>query len=190
MAKAYFDPSRPDYINIEDVKLQRDWSRFGGAIDPNGNKSYYFHIAIDDEDIANFLADNDFPIKMWIPKNSENPVPEKHMKISLPYNDDPSKAWLTPVIHMYNVDGGEAVDITKENVGLLDDCIVDHANITVRKYVGKTRMGVEFKKAQLVFADFYISGKKVGGGNYVPPYMRAVKHAPEAGQNPNDDLPF
>lgn len=189
MAKAYIDPNREDYINLEDVTLQRDWSRFGGAVNARGYTEYYMHIALQDDDIAQFLTDNGYPVKIWIKKNDPEAAPEKHMKVFLPYNDDPKKAWLTPIIKMYNTSGGEGVTITRDNVGLLDSCVVDHMNVTLRKFNGRTPLGQEYTHAQLVYAEIYVSGQRQARAEYVPAYVK--QDAPvESGQDPKDDLPF
>lgn len=191
MAKAYVDPNREDYVILEDVTLQRDWSRFGGSVNARGYIEHYMHIALEDDVIAQFLTDNGYPVKIWVKKNDPEAAPEKHMKVFLPYNDDPKKAWLTPIIKMFRVDGsGEGVTITKDNVGELDSCVVDHANVTLRKFNGRTPLGQEYVHAQLVYAEFYISGQKVARTDYVPPYANRQDAPVEGGQNPNDDLPF
>lgn len=189
MAKAYVDPNREDYINLEGVTLQRDWSRFGGAVNARGYTEYYMHIALNDDEIAQFLTDNGYPVKIWIKRNDPESAPEKHMKVFLPYNDDPKKAWLTPVIKMYNVNGGEGVTITRDNVGMLDSCVVDHANVTLRKFNGRTPLGQEYVHAQLVYAEFYVSGQRQSRSEYVPAYA-AKQDTVEAGQSPNEELPF
>lgn len=185
--KAYFDPNRPDFINIEGAKLQRDWSKFGGTTNTRGGMDYYFEIALDDENVANFLIENDYPVKIWNPKDKD---PETHMKIALKYSDDPSKAWLVPTIKMFSLGSGnkEGVDITRENVNLLDTSVVDHCDITFRKYSGKTPMGQEYVQAQLVYGNFYVTGTKTDGGAYRPSYVGTPV---EPAQTPkDDDLPF
>lgn len=188
MAKAYIDTTntnqRDEYIVLEDVQLQRDWSRFGGAMNPNGRMQHYLEIAITDPEVAQFLTDNEYPVKVWVPnREGENSVAETHMKVMLPYDDDPRKAWLTPVIKTFNVNGGEGVDITRDTVGELDSCDIDHVNMRLRKFKGKNMLGGEYVHAQLVYGEFYISGKKENS--------RANLAAPiEGAQSPTDDLPF
>lgn len=188
MAKAYIDTTntnqRDEYIVLEDFQLQRDWSRFGGAMNPNGRMQHYLEISITDPEVAQFLTDNEYPVKVWVPnREGENSVAETHMKVMLPYDDDPRKAWLTPVIKTFNVNGGEGVDITRDTVGELDSCDIDHVNMRLRKFKGKNMLGGEYVHAQLVYGEFYISGKKENS--------RANLAAPiEGAQSPTDDLPF
>lgn len=188
MSRAYIDTTntnqRDEYVVLEDFKLQRDWSRFGGQTNPSGRLQYYMEIAITDPEIAQFLTDNEYPVKVWVPnRDNQESVPETHMKVMLPYDNDPRKAWLTPVIKTFNVNGGEGVDITRETVAELDNCDIDHVNMRLRKFKGKNMLGGEYVHAQLVYGEFYITGKKENS--------RANLSAPiEGAQSPKDDLPF
>lgn len=189
MAKAYIDTratnDRDLYIILENVTMQGDWSRFGGQVNANGKMQHFCEVHIDDPAVAQFLKDNDFPVKIWVPKNSPDAEPQTHMKVMLPYDDNPSKSWLTPAIKLFNMQsiGSSGVDITKDNVAELDKVRIDHANLRLRYYKGRTPLGQDYVHAQLVYGEFYTSGEKMN--------TRTDLTAPiESGQNPNEDVPF
>ena len=169
------------YVLIDATLINR-WCDFSGKNhqDNRGNPDHLIELDLTDEDeIGDALLEDGFNVKLYIPKNNVDPQrkPTRHLQIKLPYRDE--QPWLEPKIRTNT--NNVVNDISRETIGSLDDCIIEKANLTVRRHAWEymSRSGVT---AQLVDGEFYIQGSKV----FRPSYMRTE----EPNQNPNDDLPF
>ena len=183
--KAYRNSNREDFIEIVDAKIKEDWSHFGGEYNDRGETVHYIELELDD-DTADFLNENDFNVRIWVPKDEMKP-PVKHLKVRLPfYTPETRKDWLNSKIYLVSSstpNNKTALDV--EDWKMLDESVIDHANIQLRLYKGKTRTGTPFKTAQLVTGTFYTSGTRAN--DWEPDYDRDHQ-TPTADKN--DDLPW
>lgn len=167
---AYVNSRRDDYIEIVDAKVKSDWSHFGGEYNDRGETIHYIELDLDD-DVADFLNENDFNVRQWVPKDDQK-APVKHLKVRLPYySPETKKDWLNSKVYIVSVNNPSVktpldVEMWKD----LDEAVIDHANLTIRLYKGKTRTGTPFKTAQLVTGTFYTSGTRTR--DYEPDYDR------------------
>lgn len=191
--KIYKVEQNPNFVVIENAKIIGRWSDFGGVQhkDNRGNPDHYFEINFTDEDqAADELLEMGYNVKIYIPKNNPDPdaKPVRHLNVKMIYRD--SQPWLAPKVHM--VTTAKSTELSNETIGALDDAIIEYANVTLRlhewEYMGRTGA-----TAQLVDADFYVSGSRSYQPAYRPqPEMFAgTVSNTEPNQTPNeDDLPF
>ena len=167
---AYKNSRREDYIEIIDAKVKSDWSHFGGENNDRGETVHYIELELDDA-TADFLNENEFNVRMWVPKdNQKDPV--KHLKVRLPfYLPETNKDWLNSKVYIVSMDKPTVKTPMEHGMWKeLDDSIIDHANLILRLYKGRTRTGTPFKTAQLVTGTFYTSGTRVR--DFEPDYDR------------------
>lgn len=174
-------------VEIVDAEVLADWSHFAGELNERGERVHYIELKLSD-DVADFLNGEDFNVRMWVPKDDQK-SPVKHLKVRLPwYEPNTNKDWLNSKVNLVSRDKPTVKtrldhDMWEE----LDKSIIDHANVTIRLYKGKTRTGTPFKTAQLIIGTFYISGSR--SNEYEPDYEKASP-ASKAQPIEDDDRPF
>lgn len=141
-------------LQIDEAKIIfRNFAGIGSKFNREGDRN--FSVLIDDEDIANALADQDYNVKIKPPRE-EGDIPFMHLPVKVKFNDRGPRVFLKT--------GDRVNELDEESVACLDDIDIASVDMDLRTYEwevnGKTGRTVYLQSMHVIqevdrFADRY-----------------------------------
>lgn len=141
-------------LQIDEAKIIfRNFAGVGSKFNREGDRN--FSVLIDDEDIANALADQDYNVKIKPPRE-EGDIPFMHLPVKVKFNDRGPRVFLKT--------GDRVNELDEESVACLDDIDIASVDMDLRTYEwevnGKTGRTVYLQSMHVIqevdrFADRY-----------------------------------
>lgn len=141
-------------LQIDEAKIIfRNFSGVGSKFNREGDRN--FSVLIEDEDVANALADRDYNVKIKPPRE-DGDVPFMHLPVKVKFNDRGPRVFLKT--------GDRVNELDEESVSCLDDIDISSVDMDLRTYEwevnGKTGRTVYLQSMHVIqevdrFADRY-----------------------------------
>lgn len=123
-------------INIENAKIMwRNFSGVGDAYNREGDR--FFHVRIDDPELAEQLLSDGWNVKTIEPKE-EGDQPTHHMKVAIKYGSIPPK--------IYMITSKNNILLDEDTVGQLDSADIANIDLVIRPYNWVTQEGTRNEK--------------------------------------------
>ena len=116
--------SEREVINIEDARII--WPNFEGRAEKYNRKGdRYFNVILDDEKVAQDMAEHGYNVKIRAPKD-EGDKPFYYLPVKVRFDNYPPNIWL--------IQGKVKTRITEETVGELDHADLKSVDVTISPY--------------------------------------------------------